>query len=103
MENIINSILEIEQNGRERLENAIKERNQIIADAKAEEEKIINSRLEEVDRHLKELEEKEKLSADSQLSVIEENMKKEIEHLDKVFSEKHDLWINEIFSAIVNG
>ena len=38
LENIINSILEKEQNGRESLENAIKERNQIIADAKAEEE-----------------------------------------------------------------
>ena len=69
----------------------------------AEEERIINSRLEEIDKHLKEIEEKEKKSADCQLTVIEENMKKEISHLDKVFSEKHDLWVNEIFSAVVNN
>lgn len=103
MENIINSILEIEQSGREKLDNAFREKNQIIADAKAEEERIINSRLEEIDKHLKEIEEKEKESADCQLTVIEENMKKEISHLDKVFSEKHDLWVNEIFSAVVNN
>ena len=103
MEDIINSILEIEKKGKERIDSAMHEKNQIIADAKDSEQKIINDCLSEIDNQLKELEDEKMKSEDNQLSVIKENMKKEIEHLDKIYSEKHNDWVEEIFSAIISN
>lgn len=102
MENVIASILEIEQNAKVRLEEAEKKKNQLIADAKAEQEKLIKEKIKEADEKLNKMSLDEKRKADERLAEIEENKKKEIKRLDKVFENCRQKWEDEIFRAIVN-
>ena len=102
MENIIASILEIEQNAKERLEEAEKKKNQLIADAKAEQEKLIKEKIKEADEKLNKMSMDEQKKAEEKLAEIEENTKKEISRLDNVFEKSRKKWEDEIFSAIVN-
>ena len=69
-ENIIQSILEIDKSASEKLAEAEKQRNLIIAGAKEQQEKIIESRITAADETLKEIEEKEKAEADKKLEAI---------------------------------
>ena len=69
-ENIIQSILEIDKSASEKLAEAEKQRNLIIAGAKEQQEKIIESRIKAADATLKEIEEKEKAEADKKLEAI---------------------------------
>ncbi len=103
MENIIASILEIEQNAKERLEEAEKKKNQLIADAKAEHERLIKEKIKEADEKLDKMSMDEKKKADEKLAEIEEKTKKEINRLDKVFEKSRQKWEDEIFNAIVNA
>lgn len=101
--NIIASILEIEQNAQKRLEEAEKKKNQLIADAKAEEEKIINDKIKEIEDNLKKIELEEQKKTDERLSEIEKQKADEIKRLDEVFKKKHSEWENAIFGSIIGG
>ena len=103
MENIIASILDIEQKAKERLEEAEKKKNQLIADAKAEQEKPIKDKIKEADDKLDKMSMEEKRKAEEKLAEIEESTKKEISRLDNVFEKSRQKWEDEIFSAIVNN
>lgn len=103
MENVIASILEIEQDAQKRLEEAEKKKNRLIAEAKAEQEKLIKAKIREADEQLNKMNMDEKRKADRKLAEIEETKNKEIERLDVVFGDKRQKWEDEIFSAIING
>lgn len=102
-ENIIQSILEIDKSASEKLAEAEKQRNLIIAGAKEQQEKIIESRIKAADATLKEIEEKEKAEADKKLEAINAAGEKEIERLKDVYENRHGSWEEDIFHAIVNG
>lgn len=102
-ENIIQSILEIDKTASEKLAEAEKQRNLIIADAKEQQEKIIESRIKAADETLKEIGEKEKAEADKKLEAINAEGDKEIARLKDVYENRHEKWEEDIFHAIVNG
>lgn len=102
-ENIIQSILEIDKSASEKLAEAEKQRNLIIAGAKEQQEKIIESKIKAADETLKQIEEKEKAETDKKLESINADGEKEIERLKKVFDDRHEKWEEDIFHAIVNG
>lgn len=102
-ENIIQSILDIDKSASEKLAEAEKQRNLIIADAKEQQEKIIESRIKAADETLKEIEEKEKAEADKKLEAINAEGEKEIGRLKDVYENRHGNWEEDIFHAIVNG
>lgn len=101
--NIIASILEIEQNAQKRLEEAEKKKNQLIADAKAEEEKLINEKISKVENDLKKIELEEQKKTDEKLAEIEKRKEEEIKRLDEVFEKNHTEWENSIFGSIIGG
>lgn len=103
MENIIASILEIEQDAKVRLEEAERKKNQLITDAKEEQENLIRSRIREVEEKLGRMDLEEKKKADAKLAEIEENMKKELLRLDKVYDEFREKWEDDIFNAVISG
>ncbi len=103
MENIITSILEIEQNAKERLEEAEKKRNQIIADAKAEEENLIKAKIKEAEEKIGQIDSEEKKKTDEKLAEIENSRLEEIKRIDDIYNERHEKWENDIFNAIITG
>ena len=103
MDNIITNILEIEQNAKNRLAEAEQKRNQIIADAKAEEENIINAKIKEANDKIEKINFEEKQKADKKLTEIEQSRISEISRLDTIYNEQHSKWADEIFNSIING
>lgn len=103
MENVITGILEIEQNANVRLEEAEKKRNQIIADAKAEEEKLIKAKIKEAEDKANKLNLDEKKKLEDKLAEIEQNGIDEIKRYDDIYEEYHTKWEDEIFNAIISG
>lgn len=103
MENVIASILEIEQDAKKRLEEAEKKKNRLIAEAKAEQENLIKAKIKEADEKLDKMSMDEKKKAEQRLAEIEEAQSNEIKRLDKVFEKKRQKWEDEIFNAIING
>lgn len=103
MDNIIAAILDIETNARNKISAAEVEKNSIIADAKAEEERILNESIMEADEKLKKQAEKEKTEAEKKLSEIDASKRCEIDRLNRVYDERHTEWENKIYSAIIDS
>lgn len=101
--NIITSILEIDKKAKEKIAEAEQQKNKIIADAKAEEECIINSKVNAADEKLKELEKEEQRKADERLAEINKEKNEEIKRLDAVYEAKHGEWEDKIYNAIISG
>jgi vacuolar-type H+-ATPase subunit H len=102
-ENIISDIIEIDEMAKDKLSDADKKRIQIIAEAKSERDEIINDKLKATNQKLAAIEKDESTKADFKASVIEENKKDEIEHLDSIFAEKSGEWVDEVVGAIINS
>lgn len=100
---IISSILEIDRSAKEKLAEAEDRKNRIIADAKAEQERIIGERVKNADETLKKLEEEEKRKADEKLSAINAEGEKELKRLEEVYEARHEKWEEQIFRAVTNG
>lgn len=103
MDNIIDSILDIDSGATSRLKEAEDKKNRIIADARAEEEKIIGSCVEEAEKRLKALEDRERSDADKRVAEVRKNRDGEIAKLDGIYEKKHSEWESKLFSAVING
>lgn len=101
--NIIANILEIDKNAKDRIAEAENRRNVILAEAKAEEERIIGDKVKAADEKLKQLEEDERRSAEEKIDNINKSGEEEIAALDKKYAERHTEWEDKIFSAVING
>ncbi len=99
---IINSILQIEQDGKERILQAIAEKNKIIADAKLEEEKLINEGIAAADGQLKLLEDESCKNSEKLINEIEKVKKEQIDKLNDIFNSNKHKWSDEIFNSIIN-
>ncbi len=102
MEMIIDSILQIEQDGKERILQAIADKNRIIADAKSEEERLINEGIAAADNQLKQLEDEGCKNSEKLINEIEKAKKEQIDKLNQVFNLNKEKWSDEIFKSIVN-
>lgn len=101
MEEIINSILEIEQQGKDRIAQAIADKNNIIAEAKSTEQDMINSSISDADKQLDELNNQNKIKTEKTLEEIKQKTDKEIANLDSIFNENKEKWSDEIFNNII--
>lgn len=103
MENIITSILEIEQNAKARLEEAVRQRDKIIADAEAEKDRIVAEKIIEAEEKAAQVSLGEKKKTDEKLAEIEAARADEIKRLDRVYEKNHTEWENNIFNAVIGG
>lgn len=99
---IIANILEIDKNAKDRLAEAENKRNVILAEAKAEEERIIGDKVKAADEKLRQLDEDERRRAEAKIESIKKSGEEEIARLDKVFGERHTMWEDKIFSAVIS-
>lgn len=103
MDNIISNILDIDKSARDKISAAEADKNRILAQAKTEEERIINERLKQTDDMMKKIEEDEKAQTDAKIAEIEKNKNDEILRLDRIYSERHENWENKIFSSVISS
>ena len=103
MENIIKSILEIDQMAKNKIYKAEDQRNRIIAEARLDEEQIIFNKIKEADKKLADLVADEKEKSEKKLTQIDDELKAETKRLDEVYAKRKDEWQENIFTAIVNG
>ncbi len=101
MENIINTILDIDKAASDRLEEAQKNKIQVIADAKAEAEKIVNGSVAEADKKLAQIGADEEDRTAAKIAEINSAAENEIKQMESAFSENHDRWQDEIFKAVI--
>lgn len=101
MENIITSILEIEQNAQTRLEEARQKKDKIIAEAEAEREGIISGKLKEAEETARKISLDEKNKTDEKLAEIERKRNDEIKRLDSIYEKHHTEWEDDIFNAVI--
>ncbi len=103
MENIVSSILEIEEKAEAKLEAARNKKKMILASAKLEEERLVNEKLSEIDAEISALENTAKSNYELKLAEFESVKNAEFESLKNSYESKHLKWEEEIFSAILNG
>ncbi len=103
MENIITEILEIENNAQKRITDAEQQCIQIIADAKAEKENLINNKIQEAENRIKFINSEEQRKAEKNLNEIEKNKQEAIAKLDDIYNSAHIEWEENIFNSIING
>lgn len=101
MENLITSILEIEQNAQKRLEEARQKKDKIIAAAEAEKEKIIGGKIKDAEEKLRKISLDEKNKTDEMLAEIERRKNDEIKRLDSIYEKRHAQWEDDIFNAVI--
>ncbi|MEG0615045.1 MAG: hypothetical protein RR540_04750 [Oscillospiraceae bacterium] len=101
MENIINSILEIESDASHKLDEATKKKGSVIAEAKTEAEKIAVTKKYEATKILDDFEKKEKYFADEKIQKIVAEKNASIDRLNKIYKENHISWETEILDRIV--
>ncbi len=101
MENIITSILEIEQNAQTRLEEARQKKDKIISEAEAEKERIISGKLKEVEERIRKISLDEKNKTDEKIAEIEQRKDGEIKRLDSIYEKHHTEWEDDIFNAVI--
>lgn len=101
MENIITSILEIEQNAQKRLEEARQKKDEMIAEAEAEKEKIIGEKIKEAEDRIRRIGLDEKRKTDEKLAEIEQRKNDEIKRLDGIYEKNHAEWEKDIFDAVI--
>ena len=101
MENVINRILEIDKDACVRLEQAEKQKKQILAETKIEEAKIKEDHIKRADVRIQKVEETEKKFAEEEMIKLEEKKQEQISKLNAIFEQNHISWEQDIFQRIV--
>lgn len=101
MENIISEILEIDEKAREKLAEADSERNKIIADARAEEARMLEESLKSAEARVAEIEKEEAEKTKLRLIELDAERDAEIKRLDRIFEERKEEWEEKIFQLLL--
>ena len=101
MENVINRILEIDKEARDRLDEAEKQKKQIFVEAKLEEAKIKEDHIKRADARILEVDATEKKFADEEMEKLEKVKLEQISKLDAIYEQNHISWEQDIFQRIV--
>jgi len=102
MGNVIEQIIEIDQNARQKLQDAMEQKSCILLQAHEDEEKIRDDFNERANKRLAIISETEKANADEKIEVIKTHTSEIIKNLNDTFEENHEKWESEIFNNIVN-
>ncbi len=103
MGNIVTDILKIEADAQKRLSDAEQEGVRILTDAKIQRDDIINSKIQEVQKKIDQLNQDEKNKAEKRMQEIEQQGMKEISDIDNIYSQNHLKWEENIFNEIINS
>ncbi len=101
--NIIASMLKIEQDAKNRLAEAERRKDDLIANAEAERDKIIGEKIRAAEEEKDKVCSDEKEKIESKLSEIEKNKNNEIKRLDEIYEKSHTEWENIFFNAVIGG
>ncbi|MBQ7783392.1 MAG: hypothetical protein IJ368_05430 [Oscillospiraceae bacterium] len=102
MDDIINSIIDIDRGASKRLEDAEKEKLRIISEAKELEENMIREAVENSRQELERMKKKQQEDTDAKISAIEAEKIRRISEMKKSFDENSDRWSEEIFKAVIS-
>ncbi len=103
MNEIINSILEIDQSAKDRIAEAENQKKKIIDDAVAEKNNLIEGKIKEADEKLKKMADDERRKADEKFAEIEKKRRNDIGRLDDIYNNNHAKWEDKIFNAVIGG
>lgn len=101
MENIINRIISIDENAKERLSEAEQRRQSILESAEQEKQDIIRQNLGKAQTTLIRMDDFEKHSSEEKIDRINKDAEEKIKRLNMLFDEKHLAWEDEIVGRIV--
>ncbi len=101
--NIISSMLKIEQDAKNRLAEAERKKAAAIADAEAEKDRIIRDKIRAAEEEKDKVYSDEKEKTDSKLAEIEKSRNDEIKRLDGIYEKRHEEWEKNIFNAVIGG
>lgn len=98
---VISAILDIENTAQEMMKNAQQQREDILAEARENEQSIKDDISSEVSRALEKFEEQQKQEADSESRKISDETAAAIAKLDKAYNDNHEQWETQIFCSII--
>ncbi len=96
-------MLKIEQDAKNRLAEAERKKDDLIADAEAERDRIIGEKIRAAEKEKDKVCSDEKEKIESKLSEIEKNKNNEIKRLDEIYEKSHTEWENIFFNAVIGG
>ena len=98
---VISAILDIENTAKEMMRSAQQQRDDILAEAKENEQSIKDDISSEVSRALGKFEEQQKQEADAESRRISDETAETITRLDKAYGDEHEQWETQIFDRII--
>lgn len=101
MDTIINQIISIEKKAQEMIEDANKQKVEILSGTQKDCETIKQAMDERRHKRLELLAGNEQELADKKIQIIKDENAKKSEELERRFRQKKDEWINEIYQNIV--
>ncbi len=102
MDDIISTILDMDKKATEKIEKAREEANKLLADAKAEEERIIREARSTKKKQEKGDRRRENKITSERIRQIEAQRDEEFAALEQDFSENMDKRAEELFQKIIN-
>ena len=100
---IINAVLETDAQITKKIEDARKNKESIIAAAKAEGEELVKKEVEAAAGRLAASAADEKKRADEKIAEISKKKSERLEELDRIFSEKHREWESDLFARVIQN
>lgn len=100
MENIINRIISIDENAKERLSEAEERRKSILASAEQEKQGIIRKNLGKAQTTLIRMDDFEKHSSEDRIAAINKAAEEKIARLNRLYEDNHLIWEDEIVGRI---
>lgn len=101
MDTIINQIISIEKKAQEMIEDANRQKEDMLSGTQRDCEGITQIMDERKRKRLELLAGNEQELADKKIQMIKEENAKKSEELESRFRQKKDVWINEIYQNIV--
>lgn len=98
---VISAILDIENTAKEMMENAQKQREEILAQARENEQSIKDDISAEVGRALDRFEAEQKQEAEQEMQNISAQTQAAADRLDGVYDKDHTKWEMQIFNSII--
>ena len=100
---IINAVLDADARITERLDEAVREKERIIAEARAEGELKIEKAVKETAEKIDSVNAEERRKADERIAVTAEKKAERLAGLEKVYSEKHKEWEKMLFDEVIKA
>ena len=103
MENLIKQILEMDRQAREETQQAQERRSAIEQSVQKERQKMHDEYIARAQKRIATLEKEEMEYAQKAALKAQEDAQKQAAHLDDLYQEKKEKWIEEIVSRVTRG